>query len=220
MLKLDLQFFGGRGASSGGGDGGATGGVKESDILSTTSLISERERQQAEVDDVLGVLSDFYDEYGAQVDTEIATMKAGSNALAYYSYDGVVAVNQSYFDSAKMSTAYAECVKTGFHPSNGSKSAMQAVVAHEMGHKLTADVATRLGHGDLHTAAATIVSEASKRTGKSTKQMAKSISGYAKKNHAETVAEAISDVYCNGSKASKASRSIVDVVNGYLKGGK
>ena len=216
MLKLDLQFFGGRGASSGGGGGGVTG-IKESDILETTSLVSQRETQRELVDDTLAVFQDFYDEYGTQLeDIELATLKPGASALAYYSHDGVIAVNQSYFDNAKMGTAYADCVASGFHPSNGNKTALQAVVAHEIGHKLTADVATKLGHSDLHSAARTIVAEATKRSG-SKKSLASSISGYAKKNHAETIAEAVSDVYCNGSKASKASRAIVDVVNRYLK---
>lgn len=216
MLKIDLQFFGGRGASSGGG-GGATG-IKESDILETTSLVSQRETQRELVDDTLAVFQDFYDEYGTQLeDIELATLKPGANALAYYSHDGVIAVNQAYFDNAKMSTAYADCVASGFHPTNGSKTALQAVVAHEIGHKLTHDVAAKLGHNDLHSAASTIVTQASKNSKLGVKKMAASISGYAKKNHAETIAEAISDVYCNGSKASKASRAIVDVVNGYLK---
>ena len=97
MLKLDLQFFGGRGARSGGGGrGGATGGLKESDILGTTSLISEREGKQKLVDDTLAVFQDFYDEYGTEVtDIQLATLKPGANALAYYDMDGNIAVNQT-----------------------------------------------------------------------------------------------------------------------------
>ena len=34
---------------------------------------------------------------------------------------------------------------------------------------------------------------------------------------AEALAEAFADVYCNGSKASKESKAIVDVMNSYLK---
>ena len=47
--------------------------------------------------------------------------------------------------------------------------------------------------------------------------MASKISGYAKTNPAETVAEAFCDVYCNGSKARKESKAIVNVIDGYLK---
>lgn len=222
MLKLDLQFFGGRGASSGGGGGGGgTGGIKESDILGTSSLVSEREGKQKLVDDTLAVFSDFYDEYGTQVeDIQLAELKPGVGALAYYDYGGNIAVNQAYFSDAVMGRAYARCVEDGFHPSNGSKTALQAVVAHEIGHKLTADVAAKMGmsSGELHGAASKIVGEANKK-GKfgGTKKLAKSISGYAMENYAETVAEAVSDVYCNGRKAKSASRAIVDVINGYLK---
>lgn len=221
MLKLDLQFFGGRGARSGGGRGG-NAGMDPSDILDTTSLVSERERKQALVDETLAVFEDFYDEYGTVVtDIQLATMKPGSSALAYYDYGGNIAINQAFFDSAKMNTAYAECVRIGFHPGTGSKTAMQAVVAHELGHKLTADVATRLGHSDLHSAATTIVSEARKSTKhRGVVQMASKISGYATHSNAEAIAEAISDVYCNGGKAKSESRAIVNVVNRYLKGGK
>lgn len=218
MIRIDLQFFGGRGASSG---GGATGGLSGADILDTRSLISEREGNQALVDETLAVFSDVYDEYGSQVeDIQLATLKAGSNALAYYDANGNIAINEQYFNSGAMDAAYARCVASGFHPSNGSKTAMQAVVAHELGHKLTADVGAKLGQAgfsNIDSAATHIVNQARGKT--SAKAFRAKISGYAKKNDAETVAEAFSDVFCNGSKAKSESRAIVNVLNGYLKGG-
>jgi hypothetical protein len=47
--------------------------------------------------------------------------------------------------------------------------------------------------------------------------MASKISGYAKENARECIAEAFADVYCNGGRAKKESQSIVDVMNKYLK---
>ena len=47
--------------------------------------------------------------------------------------------------------------------------------------------------------------------------MAKNISGYAGHSNAECIAEAVSDVYCNGRKASAESRAIVKELNTILK---
>ena len=214
--------MGGRGSSSSSGGGGGTGGVGAGDIISTTSLVSARESQAKEVDEVLSVFNDVYNEYGSQVnDIQIAVMDSKSHAMAYYDFGDNIAVNAAYFNSAKMTSAMESCVQSGFHPSTGNKTAMQAVVAHELGHKLTADVATKLGQSGfsgLDAAAGKIVREAKKKTGhKKSADLAAQISGYAKTNHAETVAEAYCDVYCNGSKAKRESRAIVDVINGYLK---
>lgn len=43
------------------------------------------------------------------------------------------------------------------------------------------------------------------------------ISKYARSNYSETIAEASADVFCNGSKASKASRAIMSEVKSILK---
>lgn len=52
---------------------------------------------------------------------------------------------------------------------------------------------------------------------KSSMKMASNISGYAKSSYAECVAEAVADVYCNGSKARVESRAIVNEINKILK---
>lgn len=221
MLKVYLQFFGGRGASSGGG-GNNTGGNIE--IVNTKSLISEREGQQALVDETLSVFNDVYDEYGAQVtDIQLAELGKGSNTMAYYDADGNIAINEKYFNSKKMEQAYADCVASGFHPSNGNKTGLQAVVAHELGHKLTHDIGAKIGAkgwGGLDTAADKIVGEAMKASGhKGIKSFRSAISGYAKKSNAEAIAEGFADVFCNGNKAKKESKAIVSVIDKYLKGG-
>lgn len=211
MMDLDLQFFGGRGSSSSTA-GGATGGLSEADIVSTRSLVSEREGSQELVDETMDVFKDVYQEYGTVLeDIQLAELKGnGANALGYYDGDNI-ALNEAYFNS-NMTSAYARCVETGFHPSNGNKTAIQAVVAHELGHKLTTDVGKKMGMNgwaDFDTIAAKIVKEA--------KTKGSSISGYAKSSNAEAIAEAFADVFCNGKKAHKESKAIVKVIDKYLK---
>ena len=220
MLRIDLQFFGGRGSSSGGG--GGTGGVGASDILDTKSLIGERAKNQALVDETLSVFNDVYEQYGTQVeDIQLATMKPGSAALAYYDSGDNIAINEKYFNSATMDAVYAKSVASGFHPSNGSKTALQAVVAHELGHKITEQVGAKMGKpGFVHIdkTSSTVVKKASKAAGyKNIADFRAKISGYAKTSNAEAIAEAFSDVFCNGNNARKESHSIVSVINSYLK---
>ena len=220
MLKLDLQFFGGRGARSSGGGRGGDAGLDAGDIVGTKSFMSERGNYDA--DDVLQAFKDVSDEYGYIVeDIEIAELTGkGADVLAYY--DGAnVAFNQSYLKGDTMNRAYDACVESGFHPGRGNKTALQAVAAHELGHGLTDAVAVKMGLNGarkIDTAATNIVNEARKSTKhRGVVQMASKISKYATYSNAEAVAEAIADVYCNGKKARSESRAIVAVVNKYLK---
>ena len=61
-----------------------------------------------------------------------------------------------------------------------------------------------------------IISRAAKQTGhgQDHKAFASKISGYAKESNRECIAEAVADVYCNGSKAKKESRAIVNILKG------
>lgn len=213
--------MGGRGANSSGS--GWTGGkstLNPADIVSTTSLVSAREGKQEEVDEVLQTFKDIADEYGYIIDDiQIATLKGdGNDALAYY--DGSnIAMNELYFSKGTMEYVYARSVERGFHPSQGNKTALQAVASHELGHALTDEVATKM-KGVKGDKAEAILKEAKKR-GKfkgTTADMAGKISEYAKYNPKECIAEAFADVYCNGTKAHKESQAIVNVMNKYLKG--
>lgn len=222
MIKLNLQFFGGRGARGSGGREGGGGGLNPGDIVSTRDFIGERGHMEATVDEVLSVFSDVQGEYGYVVnDIELATLKGnGASALAYY--DGAnIAFNESYMSGESMSKAYAACVKDGFHPSNGNKTALQAVAAHEIGHGLTDAVADKMGITGVRkidTAATRIVNEARKSTKhRGVVQLASKISKYATYSNTEAIAEAFSDVFCNGNKARSESRAIVGVMNKYLK---
>lgn len=216
MIKIDLQFFGGRGASSG-GRGGGGGGLNPADIKSTTSLISEREHEQAAVDEVLGVSKDFLDEFGATADDWVlAQIDPKAGAMAYADHFGTIGINQAYFGGEKMNKAYADCVTSGFHPSNGNKTALQAVTAHELGHRLNGVIADKTGE-DFYKTSTKIVNEARKSTKhRGVVQMASKISGYAKTSNAEAIAEAVADYYCNGKKAKSESKAIVNVLKSYL----
>ena len=213
--------MGGRGASSGGEGwaGGGGGGVIT--VLDTTSLISAREGKQLEVDETLQTFKDMHDEYGYAVDDlQLATLDAqDANTMAYY--DGSnIAFNQTYFNKQLMEGAYANDVKNGFHPSQGNKTALQAVASHEIGHALTDKAIAKMGgkYGRQDGAEA-ILKEAQKQAGHTGKlaNMASKISGYAKESARECIAEATADVYCNGKNAHKYSQAIVNVMNKYLK---
>lgn len=201
-----------------GGKGGATGNPK---VDSTTSLISERERKKAEVDLTLTVLRDVERQYKVILeDVQLAKMKGNSklNVLAYYDAAGNLAVNEHFFDQKAMDLAYDGCVAAGFHPSRGSKTGMEAVVAHEMGHRLTDIAGINSGRGNwaIDSISNDIVKAAAKALKMSHDSLRSRISGYATKNNAECVAEAFADVYCNGKKASAASRAVVDELNKYF----
>ena len=219
LVPYDIQFFGGRGSTS--TSGGASGGMSASDIVSTESLLSYSGKR-GEINEVGNVLKEVNDKYGSVLsDVQVATLKGrGKSTMAYYDSEGNLAVNESYFDAKRMNDAYDQTVKTGFHPSRGNRTGMEAVVAHEMGHKIADDIGEKMGVNGfirVDVASERIVSQAAKNAGygnKTAKFRAK-VSGYGARNNAEAVAEAFSDVFCNGKKASKESRAIVDVIDSY-----
>lgn len=215
--------MGGRGSSSGGTGGGATGGLNGGNIRGTTSLVSERESDPRAVDDVLNVARDVRNQYGVTVEElQVADIggRQGQSVMAYYDIGGNLAINRTYFNSAKMDKAYDECVKSGWHPSRGSKSGLEATAAHEMGHRLTDVAGQKAGNGtwSLDKTSNSIVAEAKTRMGaKSVNDVRNGISGYGKASNAEAIAEAFSDVYCNGNKASRASKAVVGVLDEWLR---
>ena len=201
--------------------------MNPANIVSTADMISARNpSNQAAVDQVLTVGRDMVDEYGdlgvLGGAYEIAELKGmdAVTTLAYFDGNNI-AVNQNFMDTQKMNNAMKEAAKSGHHPPLGNKTGLEAVAAHEYGHALANAVGQKLGlKGNTIDAASTkIVHEAMKEAGhKNSKSLAQAISGYAATNYAETVAEAVGDVYCNGSKAKKESIAVVKVINKYLKG--
>ncbi len=59
--------------------------------------------------------------------------------------------------------------------------------------------------------------QAGKRKYQNTTKIANAISGYAKENNAECIAEATADVYCNGRKAKTESKAIVKALKKLIK---
>ena len=207
---------GGSGLGGGGNLQGKEGSV--TNVSNIQDMISERASFVTEADEVLKVSRKMNDLFGAEGQiTQFQTAKM-SGALAYYDSNGNIAMNQKYMNLEGMNRAYDAAVKSGFHPGRGDKTGIQAVAAHEFGHALSDKAAAKLGAADLEGASRTIVERArAKTTHKTNMDFAKKISGYATYNFAECVAEAMSDWYCNGSKARKESRAIAAVVNNILK---
>ena len=210
----------GRGSSGAGGNlGKGSGGVNPANIKNERDLLSDSKAAKVDVSDVLSTARDIHDEYGVDVGQFMLAEVTGkdSNVMAYS--DGTdIGFNSKYFKGVNMEGAYKACVDAGFHPSNGNKTAIQAVASHEYGHVLTQKAGEKLGVPDMDDAAKIIVDRATAATKhKGSKSFAKNISGYAGHSNAECVAEAIADVYCNGRKASAESKAIVREIKNILR---
>lgn len=206
----------------GGKRGGATGGVTAG-TDNTTSLISARERHRESVDQVLGVLRDFYNAFGLKV-TEALISDVGGGTMAYYDINGNIAIAEKYFKPESMDAAYDRCTRQGFHPSRGQKTGLEATTAHEFGHLLTHEAVRRAGiEGKfeswigLDSVSRQICQKAADVVHMTGDQLKASISGYAKKNYAETIAEAVSDWYCNREGAKKESLAVFNALQDALK---
>lgn len=205
------------GRPGGGGLLGKKGNVGK--ISNVRDMVSERGNMRAETDEVLAVGRRMTGLYGDDVAINQFQLAKVSGALAYYDSDGNIAMNERYMNSRGMNSAYDAAVASGFHPSRGSKSGLQAVASHEYGHALSDFAAKKMGARSLEEASRTIVERARAKTNHKTNlAFASKISGYAKYNFAECVAEAVSDWYCNGSKAAKESRAVMAVLNHTLRG--
>lgn len=206
-----------KGGRGGRRSGKLTGGVNPNDIKGTTNLLIDTDLDEITRGEVTRTLKDFQDKYGLEYNnTRIANMKPGTGVLAYYDGEGI-AINNEYLNSDTMNAVYKKSVESGFHPSNGSKTGMEAVVSHELGHAVNGIIADRMGIS-LDASADRIVNEAMKNTKhKNVSTFQSKISGYAKQSYAETVAEAMADCYCNGKKARSESKAIQKVVDKYMK---
>lgn len=143
---------------------------------------------------------------------------AANNVLGYYDRTSkTVALNTNYTDIDKMNAVYDRSTQQGWHPSRGNLSGTEAVALHETGHALTHYVAQKMGHGDMDLAAAQLVKTAYNASGAKggNYKWGKAISDYAVTKYTETVAEAVSDYYCNGSKAAEASKAIMNEIFKY-----
>lgn len=180
-------------------------------------LVSQRERKINEVDQTLTTLRDMANEYNITVDT-YTTSDISDGVLGFMLGDNTITLNNAYFNSDRMNKAMKECANSGFHPSLGDKSGIEAVVAHEFGHIINNTIADKMGLS-MEKSAKVINEEARKISkDKGVIKMANKISRYATYSNAETIAEAICDCYCNGTKAKTQSKAIKSVIDKYLKG--
>lgn len=217
-MKMNLQFFGGRGAGLGSGDGGAA-----INILSTTDVWSYRHDSNNEnfVDaineGVRSIQNDFPDVMDT-VNTVNASVLMGVDADTTLGFwdpsSGQLHLNANYTNVKKMNKVYDASVKTGFHPSRGKLTGTQAVAMHEMGHALTDHIGQRVGITNIDAMSKKIVDRAYRKYGGGVggKNWAGQISKYATTSNAEAIAEAVADFYSNGSKAANASKAIMEVM--------
>lgn len=218
MEIINLQFFGGRGSSSGESLANTSPGVSAADIVSEVDVWSYRHQRGNEpfVDAMNSSVRDMANDFPELMNdieyVNAATLKgaAASQVLGYYG-DGNVSLNANFTNVQKMNDVYDAAVQSGFHPSRGNKSGTEAVTYHEMGHALTDSIKNKVGAKDLDASSKKIVNDAYKASGGTggTKKWAGNISGYAQDSFAECVAEAVADWYCNGSNSSKQSKAIM-----------
>ena len=209
----------GRGSSGAGGGvgrfgGGMSGGGQEPGVTVRSSHPLTQEIGRAGggsfANEIMNTRDAFEAEYGSAV-------KGLNLSVATFNQEGVLGaygqntlyMNQKYIRNANLTEAMSNT--NGFHPTIGNKTGAEAVASHEIGHKLGEIAAQRAGITQQD-----IVARAGARVKIKTENMAGHISKYARSNYAETIAEASADVFCNGSKASRASRAIMAEVKRIL----
>lgn len=223
-LELNLQFFGGRGASSSGGGGGG-GNVKIKNELDVWSERHNQSREEAATQ-IISATRDMNDEFGVMDHVTSVTVadfdKASSDTIAFFSpSDNKVVVNRAYTDLNKLQAAYEKSVADKYHPPLGKKSPMEAVTAHELGHAIADKINDKrraTGSSNVDVNSEVVINAWRKmypnkaHTYEELVGIPKAranISRYSSKNYHETIAEAVADVYCNGGKAKKFSKAIV-----------
>lgn len=217
MITFNLQLFGGRGAGSGGGVGPHGAGMENGN---STTTVKDSHNLTEEIgqgggkfaNEIMNTRDNLETEYGDAVKNLTLQAATFSDPSTLGAYGGnTLYMNEKYIKNKNLTEAMQESVKSGFHPGLGNKTGAEAVASHEIGHRLGEVAAGKAGITEKD-----IVARAAKKTGIKTENMAGHISGYARTNYSETIAEAVSDVYCNGKKASKASKAIVKEVKNIL----
>ena len=193
--------------------GGMTGGDTTTTVKSShplTDAISTGGGSFA--NEVMSTRDTMDAEYGPAVkkmNLHLATF-SDNTALGAYGSDTLY-MAERYVKNKNLTTAMQRAEKDGFHPKLGGKTGAEAVAAHEIGHRLGEVAAKKAGISEQE-----IVARAGKRVRIKTENMAGFISKYARSNYGETIAEASADVFCNGNKASRASKAIMKEVKSIL----
>ena len=151
-------------------------------------------------------------EYGnviSKANLSVADISGG--ALGAYG-GGTVYMSNRLMKNKNLTKAMKEAENDGFHPKIGKKTGAEVTAAHELGHFLAERASTKAGISQRD-----IVERASKKLGVKVNNVAGMISGYARYNYHETIAEASADVFANGRRASKASKAIMSEIKSILR---
>lgn len=208
----------GRGSSGAGGVGkfgaGMEGKSTSTQVTSSHPLTDEISTGGGGfANEIMNTRDAFEREYGSAVKNMNLSVATFSDVGVLGAYGGnTLYMNEKYVKNANLTAAMKNAEKSGFHPKLGGKTGAEAVASHEIGHRLGEVAASKAGISEKE-----IVARAAKKVGIKTENMAGHISGYARSNYGETIAEASADVYCNGAKASKASKAIVNELKSILK---
>jgi hypothetical protein len=112
--------------------------LTDSDILKSQSMISVSGKYNKQAQEVISVARDLYDEYGeiGEIkDLRVVTLsEKRQSVLGFWDGSDNISININMF-SGTLDKAYDKSAASGHNISRGNKSAVQAVTAHEMGHK-------------------------------------------------------------------------------------
>lgn len=229
-MELRLQFFGGRGA------GNNRKSAHDGDIKTKNELDVWAERDKPNQTEsalhIINATKFMQDEYGVMEnvnDVLVADMSQGSVLAFYDPANNEVVFNRAFMDADKIKASYDNCVASKFHPPLGGKDPIEAVTVHELGHALADRIneARRAGKYTNNDVNSEVVINAWRKLYPDKAhtyhelvdlpKSRKNISGYAMKNYHETVAEAVADVFCNGGRAKKFSKAIVEELKATAK---
>ncbi len=157
-----------------------------------------------------------------QAGNSFKKISTSKNGVMCAGYDGTINFNPSYYADRKKAVFASQ--STGFHPKGNN---VISTGSHEAGHILEKALIDKNTGGDIMgkiawrdcTYAKAVVSDACKAAkktpagkGKRNRELIGDISGYAKTNSSETVAEAVADYIINGENASILSRMIWEIL--------
>lgn len=163
--------------------------------------------------EIMNTRDAFESEYGSAVKQMNLSVAVFGDATTLGAYGGnTLFMAEKYVKNKNLTIAMKASEKSGYHPSIGNKTGAEAVAAHEIGHRLGEIAAKKAGISEQD-----IVARAASKVNIKTENMAGHISKYARSNYSETIAEASSDVFCNGNKASRVSRAIMAEVKTILR---
>lgn len=193
--------------------GGMIGTNTNTSVISSSPLADEIGRGGGSfANEIMNTRDAFEREFGGVVKGMNLSVATFSDNTTLGAYGGnTLYMNNRYVRNANLTQAMEAAAKSGFHPGIGNKTGAEAVASHEIGHRLGEIAAQKAGISEKQ-----IVARAGSKIGIKPENMAGHISKYARSNYAETIAEASADVYCNGSKASKASKAIMAEVKSIL----